>query len=331
MPSFTVYRGSPDGTIVRAQTTRPPLLHDQVFIRVTASGLCGTDEHFKAVDMALGHQGVGIIEEIGPNVQELKKGDRVGWGYQHACCGHCEPCQTGRETYCPKRELYGEASLDQGSFASHAVWREAFVFALPNALADEEAAPLMCAGATVFNALYTYGVKPTDCVGVLGMGGLGHLAVQYATKMGCNVIVFSNSADKRSEAVQLGATEFIAMGGKTPVSVCCPVDVLLVTTPVPPEWTLLLKALNTNTKIFPLAVSKDDFRFPQMPLNGHGITVQGSVIAARSVLKKMLTFSAQHGIKPTTMLFPMSKSGIENAMRTLGDGRMRYCGVLKAQ
>jgi D-arabinose 1-dehydrogenase-like Zn-dependent alcohol dehydrogenase len=331
MPSFTVYKGSPNGTIVKAQTTRPPLLDDQVFIRVTASGLCGTDEHFKAVDMALGHQGVGIVEEMGPNVKELKKGDHVGWGYQHACCGYCDPCRTGNETYCPKRELYGEASLDQGSFASHAVWREAFVFPLPNALADEEAAPLMCAGATVFNVLYTYGVKSANCVGVVGMGALGHLAIQYAAKMGCNVVVFSSSDDKRSQAMQLGATEFITMGGNSTVNVRCPVDALLVTTPVLPEWAHLLPALNTNATIFPLAVSPREFRISQMTLNGKGIAVQGSVIAPRLVLKKMLEFSARHGIKPTTMLFPMTESGIEDAMSTLRDGRMRYCGVLKAQ
>ncbi len=171
---------------------------------------------------ALGHQGVGIIEKIGPNVKELKKGDRVGWGYQHACCGYCDPCRTGRETYCPQRELYDEASLDQGSFAPHAVWHEAFVFPLPNALADEEVTPLMCAGATVFNVLYTYGVKSADCVGVVGMGVLGHLAIQYAAKMGCKVVVFSSLGDKRSE--------FITMGVKFAVSVRRPVDALLVTT-----------------------------------------------------------------------------------------------------
>jgi D-arabinose 1-dehydrogenase-like Zn-dependent alcohol dehydrogenase len=117
MASFTVYKGSPDGTIVRSQTTRPPLLDDQVFIEVTASGLCSTDEHYKATDMALGYQGVGIVKGVGPNVKDFKEDHRVGWGYQHAACGHCNSYLTGRESYCPQRVIYGEASLDQGSFA----------------------------------------------------------------------------------------------------------------------------------------------------------------------------------------------------------------------
>jgi D-arabinose 1-dehydrogenase-like Zn-dependent alcohol dehydrogenase len=186
----------------------------------------------------------------------------------------------------------------------------------------------MCAGATDFNVLNTYGVKSTDCVGITGMGGLGHLAIQYAAKMGCNVVVFSSSDDKRGEVMQLGATEFITTGGKSGMSVRRLVDALLVTTAVLPEWTTLLPALNTM-KIFPLAVSPDDFRVSKMQLNAKGITVQGSIIAPRSVQRNMLMFSAQHKIKLITMLFPMTQSGIEDAMSKLRNGEMRYCGVLK--
>lgn len=331
MASFVVYKGSTKGIIVKSSTTRPPLQGDQVFIEVTASGLCGTDEHFKRTDMALGHEGVGIVKGMGPDVKHLSKGDRVGWGYQHASCGYCDQCLTGRETYCPQREIYGEASLDQGSLASGAVWFERFLFKLPEELTDEEAAPLMCAGATVFNALHTYGVKPTNCVGVVGMGGLGHLAIQYAAKMGCNVVVFSGSNDKRQEALRLGATEFVATKETSEISVRCPVDVLLATASKAPDWRSLLPTLNPNAVVFPLAVSFDDFVFPQMPLITNGITVQGSVIAARSVQKEMLTFSARHKIKPVTKLFPMTEDGIEDAMSMLRDGKMRYCGVLMPQ
>ncbi|EMD70143.1 hypothetical protein GGP41_000282 [Bipolaris sorokiniana] len=328
MPTFTVFKGSKEGKIIKGQTTKPDLQDDQVLIKVTASGVCGTDEHYKHADMALGHEGVGVIEDIGPKVKVLKKGDRVGWGYEHNSCGHCEKCLTGRETYCPEREMYGMANLDQGSFASHAVWREAFVFKVPDELTDAEAAPLMCGGTTVFNALHAYNVRPTQRVGVMGIGGLGHLAIQYASKMGCDVVVFSGSDSKKDEAMRLGAKEFIAMKGATELSVSRKVDVLLVTTSVTPDWKLLIPVLNTNATIFPLTVSDGDFTFPQMPLIANGITVQGSVVAARQVHREMLAFSALHGIKPINMEFPMSEEGIEEAMKVLREGGMRYRGVL---
>ncbi|USP78765.1 alcohol dehydrogenase [Curvularia clavata] len=331
MPSFTVYKGSKEGKIVKSETTKPDLKDDQVLLRITASGLCGTDEHYKEADMVLGHEGVGIVEDVGPSVKELKKGDRVGWGYEHNCCGHCEKCLTGWETYCPEREMYGMHNLDQGSFGSHAVWREAFLFKVPEELTDAEAAPLMCGGATVFNALNAYKVRPTDRVGVMGVGGLGHLAIQYAAKMGCDVVVFSGSDSKKDEAMKLGAREFIAMKGKSEIDISRKVDVLLITTSVMPDWKLIIPALNSNATIFPLTVSQGDFTFPQMPLITSGITVQGSVVAARQVHRDMLRFSALHGIKPINMEFPLNEKGIEEAMATLRDGKMRYRGVLLPQ
>ncbi|KAI8930897.1 hypothetical protein NX059_011912 [Plenodomus lindquistii] len=331
MPSFTVFKGSKDGKIVKAQTTRPDLKNDDVLVKVTASGLCGTDEHYKNADMALGHEGAGVVDAVGPNVKNLKKGDRVGWGYEHDSCGSCDRCLTGRETYCEDRQMYGMANLDQGSFASHGVWREAFLFKLPDNLTDSEAAPLMCGGATVFNALHTYGVKPTDRVGVMGVGGLGHLAIQYAAKMGCDVVVLSGSDSKEEEAKKLGAKEFIAMKGKTELKLSRKIDALLVTTSVNPDWKLLMPVMAMNSIIFPMTVSFDNFEIPHLPMIQQGITVQGSVVAARAVHRKMLEFSALHQIKPITMEFPLTEEGIEEAMSTLRDGKMRYRGVLKPQ
>lgn len=93
--------------------------------------------------MVLGHEGVGVVESVGPEVKYLKQGDRVGWGYENDSCGHCLECLQGCETFCPKRELYGGANTDQGSFASHAVWREAFLHPIPDSMSDEAAAPLV--------------------------------------------------------------------------------------------------------------------------------------------------------------------------------------------
>ncbi|KAF2133796.1 GroES-like protein [Dothidotthia symphoricarpi CBS 119687] len=331
MPSFTVFKGSKDGKIVKSETTKDELTSDQVLVKVTASGLCGTDEHYRHADMGLGHEGAGVVQKVGPAVRKLKEGDRVGWGYEHNSCGSCTWCLTGRETYCPEREMYGYANLDQGSFASHGVWRESFLFKIPDALTDAEAAPLMCGGATVFNALHTYNIKSTDRVGVIGVGGLGHLAIQFAARMGCDVVVFSGSDSKEKEARQLGASEFISMKGKKELDIGRKLDALLVCTSSLPDWSLVLPVMGPTSIIFPLTVSDGNFEIPHMGLVAQGITVQGSVVAARAVHQQMLTFAAQHGIKPIMMKFPMTESGIEEAMQTLADGKMRYRGVLVPQ
>jgi len=332
MPSFTVYKGSKDGSIQKSQTTKGELKGDQVLVRITASGLCGTDEHYRTTDMVLGHEGAGVVEEVGPEVQYLKKGARVGWGYEVNACGHCEMCLTGRDTFCPEREMYGIANFDQGSFATHAVWREAFLHQIPDNISDKDAAPLMCGGATVYNALRMYDIQPTDRVGVMGVGGLGHLAIQFASKMGCDVVVFSGTESKKEEAMKLGATEFIAMKGKKELDIGeRKINALLVTTSAQPDWELILPAMAPDSTIFPLTVSMDDFKIPYMPMILNGLRIQGSCVAARYHHRKMLQFASQHNIKPIIQQFPLNQEGITEAMQTLNDGKMRYRGVLVPQ
>ncbi|OCL03532.1 GroES-like protein [Glonium stellatum] len=328
MVSFTVYKGSKDGSIVKSTTSKPELADDQVLLRVTASGLCGTDEHYRTADMVLGHEGCGVVEAVGPAVRHFKKGDRVGWGYEHDCCGTCDWCLSGRETFCPERAMYGYADLDQGSFATHAIWKEAFLFALPEELTDEEAAPLMCGGATVFGALHMYGVKPTSRVGVIGIGGLGHLAIQFAAKMGCDVVVFSGTDSKKEEAMRLGANEFFATKGVKELNIGKKIDCLLVTTSAQPDWNLYFSLMTPDSVVFPLTVTGGELKIPYMPFLSGGIRIQGSVVAPRLVHKQMLEFAARNGVKPILMKFPMNEAGITKAMKTLSDGDMRYRGVL---
>ncbi|KAH8651153.1 chaperonin 10-like protein [Xylariales sp. PMI_506] len=332
MPSFTVFKGSKDGVPKKSTTTKPDELKgDSVLVKVTMSGLCGTDLHYKMVDMVLGHEGVGIVEGTGPACTSLKKGDRVGWGYEHDSCGHCEQCLQGTETYCPERAMYADADLDQGSFASHAVWREAFLFKIPEELSDEAAAPLQCGGATVWNALRAYDSQPTETVGIMGVGGLGHLAVQFAAKMGCRVVVLSGSDSKKEEALALGAHEFVATKGKKELSVKRPLNRLLVTTSAQPDWEQIMPILAPGATIHPLSVASGNFEIPYMPLLLNGITVQGSVVAPRRLHRQMLDFAALHGIAPVTETFPMTEEGIKKAIDRLENGNVHFRAVLKAQ
>jgi D-arabinose 1-dehydrogenase-like Zn-dependent alcohol dehydrogenase len=327
MPEFKTFRGSESGEI-KEGSTKKELGPNDVLIEITHSGLCGTDLHYKSNDMALGHEGVGIVRQMGANAHLFKFGDRVGWGYVHHSCGHCKYCLTGFETFCPEREIYGEANLQQGSIGSHAIWDENYIFAVPENMKSEHAAPLMCGGATVFNSLKLYNVRPTDRVGIIGVGGLGHLAIQFASKMGCKVVVFSGTDSKRDEATKLGASEFYATKGVKELKVAKQIDHLLVTTASQPDWNLYTPVLAPEATIYPLTVDSGNLEFPYMPLIMNGWRLQGSMVAARQIHKEMLEFAVHHGIKPITQTFPMSKEGVEEAFKILEDGKMRYRGVL---
>lgn len=283
--------------------------------------------------MVLGHEGVGVVLEVGPTVQHLKKGDRVGWGYVTGSCGYCQHCLQGDDNYCRDRAIYGSANADHGSFASHALVREAFLHPLPDSLPDEAVAPLQCAGATVFAALHD--VRPNETVGVLGIGGLGHLAVQFAARLGCRVVAISGSDAKRDEALRLGAGEFVSLRergrGSEEEKARWPIDRLIVTASSQPDWSALLPLMAYKSKIYPLSVSSGNFEIPYMPLILNGIAVQGSMVASRAVHRKMLVFAADHGVRPQTETFEMTEDGIKKAVERLESGELHFRAVLKAQ
>ncbi|KAL2678386.1 hypothetical protein Neosp_009132 [[Neocosmospora] mangrovei] len=327
MSSVTVYRGTPSGKVQQGTIAwpGPPKAH-QVTVRVTHSGLCGTDEHYKTQDMVLGHEGVGIVETIGDSVKTLKVGDRVGWGYCHGSCLNCESCHQGQELYCEQRQFYGFDEFDQGSFATHATWNEHFLFSIPESIPSGEAAPLMCAGAAVYSALRSAGVQWHHRVGVLGLGGLGHLAVQYASKMGCHVTVYSRSANKEEEARKLGASDFQVMGSDSLPGRA--VDCLLLAGAQQPDWCTILSLVRRGGVISAMTVDSSELRCPYGEILMNAIRIQGSLPAAPKVQREMLDFSTLHKIKPIIEIFSFNEDGINEAMAKLRQGNMRYRGVL---
>jgi D-arabinose 1-dehydrogenase-like Zn-dependent alcohol dehydrogenase len=280
--------------------------------------------------MVLGHEGVGIVEGVGPNVQYLKAGDRVGWGYETDSCGLCKYCLQGEEIFCPKRAIYGSSHLDQGSFASYGIWREAFLHPIPDSLSDEAAAPLQCGGATVFTCLHDAGADET--IGIMGVGGLGHLAIQFAAKMGCRVVVISGTERKREQAMKLGAHRFISMAeGIQELEEDWKLTRLLVTTSAQPTWGAILPLMASKSTIYPLSVASSNLQIPYMPLILQGIAIQGSLVATRAVHRAMLRFAALHNVQPIIERFPMSEAGIKEAMDKLEEGRVFYRAVLIPQ
>ncbi|KAJ7348685.1 hypothetical protein DFH08DRAFT_1080007 [Mycena albidolilacea] len=312
---LTVFKGSANAGIVESTTRCDGPTGNEVIVKITHSGIYGTDEHFKHADMVLEHEGVGTVEQIGDRVSQFQISDVVGWGYTHKTCGECEQCLLEVDLDDFDDEEFGINLLEMAEKEDpkDLDWLPPKLQALQmRKKAPEHAAPLMCGGATVFEVIDSYNIRPTDRVGVVGIGGLGHLAIQFLSKMGASVVVFSSTDSKREEALRLGATEFYATNGVESFEMT-KLDHLMVTTSFIPDW-----------KPF------TDLVIPMMPIVLGGINIQGSVVSSRSAQKKMLNFAARNHITPIVETFPLSKSGIEDGMARLREGKMRYRGVLVA-
>lgn len=232
---------------------------------------------------------------------------------------------------CKAPVFYGIGSLDSGSFATGAVRKESFVWRLPDGLSSEDAAPLMCGGITVFAPLVQYGVRPSDTVGVVGLGGLGHLAVQFARAMGCEVVVFSQTDSKREDALKFGASRFVTTQGKKNLTPEVPRQIthLIVTTSEMPDWDLFLPVLSTGATLFPLTATSMEAKLvlPHMPFLLKGTRVVSS-IPSKNTYNDMLEFAVRNHIHPLLEREPLSTEGIENLLARLRLGKIRYRGVL---
>jgi D-arabinose 1-dehydrogenase-like Zn-dependent alcohol dehydrogenase len=229
---YTVFRGV-EGIIKSRLTQKPQLGPKDILVRITHSGVCATDLAYVPYGIALGHEGVGIVEAIGSGVTQFKVGERAGGGYHRDSCGHCSYCLTARDIWCYERSIFGETDFNNGTFGEYYVGKETYLHKIPHGLASEHAAPLQCAGATTYNALVQV-VKPGERVGIVGIGGLGHLAIQFAQKFGTEVVVFSTSKSKEDEAKKLGASEFYLFDGLEELQK--PVNTLVVAGSKYPDW-----------------------------------------------------------------------------------------------
>jgi len=198
----------------------PKLGEYDVRVSVTHCGVCYSD--IQAIDnyydittypFVPGHEIVGYVTELGPAAIGLKKGDRVAIGWQARSCMRCEWCLSGEEQLCEDVENNG-VWFPHGGFSSSVIADSRFAYPLPDAMPPEDAAVFMCAGITVFSPLRTYSADSSSKVGVIGVGGLGHLAIQFAHALGCEVTAFSSSPEKKEEALAFGADDFVLAGTK---------------------------------------------------------------------------------------------------------------------
>lgn len=228
--------------------------------------------------------------------------------------------------------MYGVGNSDQGSFGSGAVWKEPYLFHIPDDMASEIAAPLMCAGITVWAPLTRFGLKATDVVGVVGIGGLGHLALQFARALGCEVVALSGSEEKKEEALKLGAHHFVATKGTDKLEVPRKINHLLITTSKMPDWNQYASILAPMASIYPLTITDFETKLevPFIWFLLSGWTIIGSTVPPKVVYVQMLEFAALHGVKPVIEKFPLNHEGVKDSLKKLDEGKMRYRGVLCA-
>jgi uncharacterized zinc-type alcohol dehydrogenase-like protein len=271
-----------------------------------------------------GHEIVGEVARVGSGVTLLSPGQRVGVGFLAGADFTCDECGAGRDNMC---ENWEPTCLGRpGGFASRVVADSRLAFPIPDAIASEHAAPLMCAGVTVFAPLQRYATASSR-VGVIGIGGLGHLALQYANAFGCRVTAFTTTPEKAAEAKTLGAHTVVDVSKPgTLAAQANSCDLLLCTAVSDVPWNEYVGVLRRNGKLCVLGIPAHDLSLSAIPLIFFQKSVVTSGIGSRREMREMLDFSARHGINPQVEVFPMSE--VNTALERLSRNAVRYRAVL---
>lgn len=314
---------------------RPEPGPGQLLLRVRACGVCHSDVnvrdgHVPDTDFPTvpGHEVVGEVVERGEGVDAPVEGDRVGVPWLYAGCGRCDRCVEGEGILCPEMEVTG-ATRD-GGYADYMLAEAGWVAPVPDALDDVEAAPLMCAGITVFQGLRNAGFEPGDRVAVLGLGGLGHLGVRYAAAMGGRVAVLSTSPGKEEDARALGAERFLDVGAGDPAEALQEwggADVVLGTAPSSAAMSAVVPGLSPDGTLVVMGIEDAMLETHPMDLILGRRRVLGSPSGSRKDLRACLDFSARHGIVARVEeTFPLEEAG--TALEAVESGRLPGRAVL---
>jgi len=304
----------------------------EVEIEVEFCGICHSDLSMVGNDWGMttfpfvpGHEVVGIIGATGSEVSNLKVGDKVGLGWHSSYCQNCSSCHEGDQHLCGNSQatIIGR----HGGFADKVRAQEASVFQLPHDLDATSAGPLFCGGVTVFNPLLQFDVKPTDRVAVIGIGGLGHMALQFLRAWGCEVTAFTSSSNKEKEALDLGAHKVInSRDPKALEAAAGSFDVILSTVNVKLDWNAYVAALRPKGRLHFLGATTEPLDLAVFPMIMGQRSISASPVGSPSVIRKMLEFAARHQIKPVVETFPMEN--VNEALAHLASGNARYRIVL---
>lgn len=307
----------------------------QVRLRIQACGVCHSDSFSKeghrpgiSYPIVPGHEIVGLIDELGEGVLNFKQGQRVGVGWYGGHCRMCEPCRRGDLIHCERASIPG-VTYD-GGYADYMIAPQEALVAVPEELSSADAAPLLCAGITTFNALRNSQAKPGDLVAILGIGGLGHLAVQFAAKMGFRTVAVARGQDKQQAAKDLGAHDYIdsttqdvaktlqSLGGA---------KVILATVTNSDAMNEAIGGLGYAGTLVVVGVSMDPVKITPMQLITSGQSVKGWASGASIDSEDTLRFSAITGVRAQIERFPLEKAA--EAYDRMMSGKARFRIVLE--
>lgn len=309
-----------------------PLDPLDVDIAVETCGVCHSDLSMLQNDWGIsaypfvpGHEVIGVVKDKGDHVNHLEIGDRVGLGWHSGYCMMCDPCVHGDHNMCRT----GEQTIvgRHGGFADLVRAKEAAVFKIPESVKAADAGPLLCGGITVFNPMAQFNLAPKSRVGVIGIGGLGHLALQFANAWGCHVTAFTSSESKIEEAKKLGAHDTINSRDSDAIQAAAQsLDLIISTVNVNLNWDVFLSTLKPKGRLHFVGALTEPLTIQQMPMIFNQLSLSASPVGAPGTMRDMLEFAGRHQISPVTEHFPMDK--VNDAIEHLHSGKARYRIVL---
>ena len=309
-----------------------PLETSDVEIDVESCGICHSDlsmldNEWGATKYPFvpGHEIIGTISALGSDVKKLRIGQKVGLGWHSSYCLNCHTCQSGDHNLCIRAQ--STITGRHGGFAEKVRAQASAVVLLPEGINPDSAGPLFCGGITVFNPLVQFDIKPTSRVGVIGIGGLGHLALQFINAWGCQVTAFTSSESKKAEALELGAHSVLDTSSKSALAKSAgKFDFIISTVNVKLDWNAYIVTLAPKGRLHFVGATLEPLDIGAFSLIGGQKSVSGSPVGSPGVIKQMLDFAALHNIEPVTEYFRFDQ--VNEAMAKLREGKAHYRIIL---